>query len=179
VPLVTRVAQSLFALFMVLVFCYVVYQAEYGFGAFEPRAAIFPWVIGLPSLLLAIYVFIRDALQSTREVKVAESALWSEPEIAPAIARERTIAIAFWILGFLVAIWMLGFVPASAIATWLYLKFGTGEKWPVSLALAAGCWLFFFGVFDYALQLPFPHGALVEFFHDNIPEVANLFAAGG
>lgn len=161
-PLSTRLAQSLFALFMVVVFVYVIYQAKYGFGADEPRAALFPWVIGLPSLLLAIYVFIKDATQSNREVKTEESALWNEPEIDPILARHRTLSISGWIVGFFLLIWILGFVPASAIATLLYLKFGAGEKWPMSLALTAACWLFFFGVFDYALQLPFPKGTAIE-----------------
>ena len=60
------------------------------------------------------------------------------------------------------AIWILGFVPASAIATFLYLKYGAGEKWPISLMLTAACWLFFWGMFDYALQLPFPNGVLFD-----------------
>ncbi|HEY7220465.1 MAG TPA: tripartite tricarboxylate transporter permease [Candidatus Binatia bacterium] len=178
-PVATRVGQSLFALFILGVFVYVVYQAEYGFGAFEPRAALFPWVIGVPSLLLSVYVFIKDALQSTREVKAEEGALYSEPEVDPILARQRTISIASWILGFFLAIWILGFVPASAIATFLYLKFGAGEKWPITLVLTAACWLFFFGVFDYALQLPFPQGAFFDWVHFDITHVRNLFAAGG
>jgi len=178
-PPATRIAQSLFALSMVGIFLYVVHEAKYGFGAVEPRAALFPWVIGLPSLLLAIYVFIRDASQSTRKVKVEESVLWSEPEVDPIIARQRTVSIGCWIVGFFLTIWVLGFVPASAIATFLYLKFGTGEKWPITLALTAACWLFFFGVFAYGLSLPFPEGALFDLVHIHIPAVQNLFAASG
>ena len=68
---------------------------------------------------------------------------------------------------------------ASAIATFLYLKFGAGERWPVTLAITAGCWLFFFGLFDYALQLPFPQGAFFDWVHFDIAHVRNLFAAGG
>jgi hypothetical protein len=140
----------------------VVYQAEFGFGAFELRSALFPWVVGLPGLVLAIYVFFKDSLQSTRQVKVAESALYTEPEVDPILARQRTVMIGCWIVGFFLAIWILGFVPASAIATFLYLKFGAGEKWPISLALAVACWAFFFGLFDYALQLPFPSGEVFD-----------------
>ena len=80
-------------------------------------------------------------------------------------------------MGFFLAIWILGFVPASAIATFLYLKFGAAEKWPMTATLTIACWLFFFGVFDYALQLPFPHGAIFDFVHLHIPSVQNLFAA--
>jgi hypothetical protein len=78
------------------------------------------------------------------------------------VARQRTMAIGCWIVGFFIAIWVLGFVPASAIATFLYLKFGAGEGWPMTLAISVGCWLFFFMLFDYALQMPFPQGALFE-----------------
>ena len=179
VPLAKRIGQSLFALFLVGIFVYVVYQAQYGFGASEPRAAIFPLVIGIPGLLLAIYVFLKDALQSTRKVKVDDSVLWSEADVDPIIAWRRTVSIGCWIVGFFVAIWILGFVPASAIATFLYLKFGAGEKWATTAALTFTCWLFFYGFFDYALQLPFPRGAIFDFVHIHIPAVQSLFAANG
>jgi putative tricarboxylic transport membrane protein len=178
VPLGERVGRALFALFILVVFGYVVYEAEYGFGAFEPRAALFPWVIGLPSLMLALYVLFQESFKSVRKI-TSEESLYSEPEIDPVVARQRTASIICWILGFFLAIWVLGFVPASAIATFLYLKFGAGEKWPMTAALTIACWLFFFGVFDYALQLPFPHGALFDFVHIPIPAVQNIFAANG
>jgi hypothetical protein len=57
------------------------------------------------------------------------------------------------------------------------LRFGAGEKWPITFALTAACWLFFFGVFDYALQLPFPHGAVFDWVH--LEMAKNIFAAGG
>ncbi|HSC43293.1 MAG TPA: tripartite tricarboxylate transporter permease [Candidatus Binatia bacterium] len=176
-PMAIRVGQSLFALFILGIFVYVVYQAKFGFGAEEPRAALFPWVIGLPSLLIAIYVFVKDALQSTRKVKVEEAVLYSEPEVDPIVARQRALSMGSWIVGFFLAIWILGFVPASAIATFLYLKFGASEKWPVTLVLTAACWLFFFGVFGYGLQLPFPQGVVFDWVH--LAGVRSIFAAGG
>jgi hypothetical protein len=84
-----------------------------------------------------------------------------------------------WIVGFSLAIWILGFVPASAIATFLYLKFGASEKWPVTLALTVVCWLLFFGVFGYGLQLPFPQGVFFDWLHLDIGGVRSIFAAGG
>ncbi|HXV82397.1 MAG TPA: tripartite tricarboxylate transporter permease, partial [Candidatus Binatia bacterium] len=161
-PLITRIGQSLFALFILLVMAYVVYEAKWGFGSWEPRAALFPWVVGVPTFLLALYVFVKDSMQTTRKVKVEEYHFEDEPEVDPVVARRRTFAITCWIVGFFLAIWMIGFIPASAIATLLYLKFGAGERWPVTLAIGAACWLFFWGMFDYALQMPFPHGALFD-----------------
>jgi TctA family transporter len=163
VPLLTRITGSVFALLIVGVMSYVVYEAMYGFGSFEPRAGIFPWVVGVPCLALSLYIFAKEALTSTQEIKTGgQYAIPDEPEIEPIVTRQRTFAIGCWIVGFFIAIWVVGFIPASAIATFLYLKFGAGERWPATLAITAGCWLFFFGLFDYALQLPFPQGALFE-----------------
>ena len=179
VPLASRITASLFALLIVGIMSYVVYESVYGFGAFEPRAGMFPWVVGVPSLVLAIYIFLKDALTAKREIKTGGLyQIPEEPEIEPIVARQRTFAIGSWIAGFFLAIWILGFVPASAIATFLYLKFGAGERWPVTLAITAGCWLFFFGLFDYALQLPFPKGALFDWVDIDVAAVRNLFAAG-
>lgn len=152
-------------------FAYVVYEAKLGFGAWEPRAALFPWVIGLPSLCLAIYVLIRDVRQHTRSVKPEESPSASEPEIDPIIARQRTLSIIGWMVGFFAAIWLLGFTAAAVVATFLYLKFGAGEKWPVSLALTAVSGLFFFGLFEYSLQLPFPEGAIFDWVPANFAAI--------
>lgn len=161
-PMSTRVAASAFALLMTGIFAYVVYQATYGFGSFEPRAALFPWTVGVPCLALTLYIFVQEALTSKKVVKTSDVYQTAEPEVEPIVARQRTMAIGCWIVGFFIAIWVLGFVPASAIATFLYLKFGAGEGWPMTLAISIGCWLFFFTLFDYALQMPFPQGALFE-----------------
>jgi len=163
VPASTRIMRSLFALGIVGLFAYVLYQAEFGFGAFEPRAALFPRVIGLPGLLLAVYILSEELLRSTREVKADEFATSVESEIDPGTARQRTIAIVSWIAGFFLAIWCLGFVAASVVATFLYLKFGAKESWPAAIGLTLAAWLFIYGVFDYALQMPFPKGAAMEF----------------
>jgi hypothetical protein len=163
VPMASRITASVFALLIVGVFAYVVYQSVYGFGAFEPRSAFFPWAIGMPCLILAIYVFSKEVLTPKKVIKTATAyAAPEEPEIEPIIERQRTFAIGCWIVGFFIAIFVLGFIPASAIATFLYLKFGAGERWPVTLAITVGCWLFFFALFDYALQMPVPQGALFE-----------------
>ena len=173
-----RIARSFFALFIAAIFGYVVYEARFGFGAVEPRAALFPWVIGLPSLLLAIFILGQEALQSTRTVKAEEFAFANEPQVDPLVARQRTLEIICWIVGFFLAIWVLGFVPASAIATFLYLKWGAGERWPVTLAVTAACWLLFFGLFDYTLQLPFPHGVFFDWLPIGIASLSESLLTG-
>jgi Tripartite tricarboxylate transporter TctB family len=159
----SRIAHALFALFFVGLFTFIVYQAKFGFGSWEPRAALFPLAIGIPCLILAILTVGLELFRSTRPM-ASENVLPAEGtrEIAPDEARNRTMVIAGWIVGFFLAIWFLGFPIASAIATLLYLKFGGGERWATSLALALVAWAFFYGMFDYALKLPFPEGALMD-----------------
>ncbi|MEE9146556.1 MAG: tripartite tricarboxylate transporter permease [Candidatus Tectomicrobia bacterium] len=159
----------LFALFFVAVFIHVLREALFGFGAFEERAALFPLIIGVPSLACALLVLGRGLrtfflppgfLPPGRQAGAAEL----DGVVEPAVARRRTLSMAGWIVGFFVAIWLLGFPIAAAVATFLYLKLGAWEKWPITLCLTGVAWLFFYGLFDYSLHLPFPTGALFLWF---------------
>jgi len=163
VPLRSRIAHGLFALFFVAIFAFIVYQAKFGFGSWEPRAALFPLAIGVPCLILAILTFGLELFRSTRAVTAENiSPAEARNEIAPDEARNRTMVIAGWIVGFFLIIWFLGFPMASALATFLYLKLSSAERWSTSLALALVAWGFFYGMFDYALSLPFPEGLLLD-----------------
>jgi hypothetical protein len=64
------------------------------------------------------------------------------------------------VLGFFAALRLLGIARAVPVTTLLYLKVGAGEKWPISLVVTAGLWLFLYGLFVYTLQIPFPEGWL-------------------
>lgn len=149
-------SRTLFAGFFVAVFVYVVYEALYGFGAVEKSAALFPLAVGVPSLVLAFLALVQEA-RAPAPAAVAETAATAAER---ALRRRRTAGIAGWTVGFFLMIWLLGFITASAVATLLYLKLGAGEKWGISVALAAVAWIFFFGLFDYGLHLPFPPGEL-------------------
>ena len=178
VPLHERIGSGLFALLLAAALVFVFYEAKFGFGADEPRAALFPLVIGIPSLLIALYVTVKEFFTSGRRLTVEVDPLASEAEIDPVLARQRTAAIIFWIFAFYLAIWLFGFTGAAAIATFFYLKFGAGEKWPIAVTLGTVGWLFFFGVFDYGLHLPFPEAAISEWVQIYIPTAQTIFAFG-
>ncbi|OGP96935.1 MAG: hypothetical protein A2W10_02625 [Deltaproteobacteria bacterium RBG_16_55_12] len=94
-----------------------------------------------------------------KKPRATEFGLEVGPEISPELAYRRTLAILGWTIGFFVGIWLLGFSLAVPTTIILYLKFAK-EKWPITLALALVAWLFFYGLFDYALHVPFPDGQL-------------------
>ena len=62
--------------------------------------------------------------------------------------------------GFLPLHLAAGFVLSSVVATFLYLKVGARERWPISIILTLVAYVFFGGIFDMLLHLPFPTGDL-------------------
>ncbi len=146
----------LFAVLFVSIFLYVLNEALFGFGAIEKQAALFPLTVGIPSFGLAILALAQELRAPSRGMMEVSATMSAELRIL----RHRTTAIAGWTAGFFVMIWLLGFITASGVATLLYLKLGARENWGISVILAAVGWLFFFGLFDFGLHLPFPPGEL-------------------
>jgi MFS family permease len=64
------------------------------------------------------------------------------------------------VLGYLLAIWLLGFPIGGPLCAFLQLKFGSREKWFLSLVLALSAWVFIYGIFDFVLHVPFPDGEI-------------------
>jgi hypothetical protein len=112
----------------------------------------------VPGLALAVVQLVRDA---TGRRDPEGGPAHRQPGIPAALARRRTAEIAAWIVGMLLAIWLIGFAGATLLVTLLYLRIGAGERWPISLALSAGGFLVVYGLFQRALGVPFPPGALV------------------
>ncbi|MGH7845452.1 MAG: hypothetical protein ACREQW_09820 [Candidatus Binatia bacterium] len=50
-------------------------------------------------------------------------------------------------------------------------------EWPVTVGLTPACWLFFYGVFDYTLQLPFPDGSIFRWVGFDFTAVRGVFVS--
>jgi putative tricarboxylic transport membrane protein len=125
-------------------------------GNFGIRAGLFPWVIGIPTLALAIWQFIKDL----RRPKTVAQEVKDRPAVPPEVARQRTVAIIGWIVGCLILIWLLGFSLAVPLMILLYLKLAGREGWPLTLTITICAWLFFYALFERTLNVPFPDGYL-------------------
>ncbi|HXG52114.1 MAG TPA: tripartite tricarboxylate transporter permease [candidate division Zixibacteria bacterium] len=147
-------APALFSLVVVVTLAAALWQSR-NFGL---RAGLFPWVVGTPTLLLALGQLVKDMF--ARDKKPAAAAV----EVPPEIARRRTLNILGWTLAFFLAIWFLGFSYAVPLMMLLYLKFPGREGWPITLAVTACTWLFFWGLFERALNVPFPEGLVFQLF---------------
>ncbi len=65
-----------------------------------------------------------------------------------------------WIFTWFVGIWLFGFTIGAPLCTFIQLKFGEREKWPLSLILTFVAWAFLYVVFERLLYVPFPEGEL-------------------
>jgi len=59
------------------------------------------------------------------------------------------------------AIWLLGFSYAVPLTIFLYLKLAGRENWTTTIAVTFFSWLFYWGLFEKMLNVPFPQGLLI------------------
>jgi hypothetical protein len=147
---------------LVGLFVYVLRETFVEIRPMEERAALFPMVLGIPCLALALLAFGQELFHVLRNPSGATDSGEAAFSLKPAIVRSRAFAIIAWILGFFLAIWLFGFPVAVPLACFLYFRFAGGEKWPISISLSLAAGLAFYGLFDYFLHLPFPEGVLFE-----------------
>jgi hypothetical protein len=122
------------------------------------KAGLFPLAIGIPVFCFAAaealwVLFGTTGRGETKDYQFSHEL--PEREIL-----KRTGVAAGWILGFFAAIVLLGFPFAVPLFVFLYLKLAAKEGWLLSALLTGAIWLFFYGLFDRLLHLPFPGGWL-------------------
>jgi len=141
---------------MVIVFAFAVYQAR----RWPIYARLLPWALGFPMLALALAQLALD-IRKKRAKSGDRAAEEPGAEIPAPVVRWRTLSIMAWLIGLFLAIWLLGFMVSIPLFTFLYLKIDSGESWWFAILLSAVTWGFIFGLFQWALNLPFPPGPLV------------------
>ena len=77
------------------------------------------------------------------------------------MVKQRTIAVILWTVGFFLAIWFLGFSYAVPLTILLYLKIAGKESWLMTASVTFFSWLFYWGLFEKLLNVPFPEGLLI------------------
>ena len=152
----TRFWDALFTSFIIVVIALALWQSR-NFGY---RAGLFPWTIGFPLLALAIAQLCLELTGKAKRTVTREGET-AEERSADVVLR-RTTSIVSWILGVLLLIWLLGFNLAVPVTMLLYLKLTGQEKWPITVIFTFVTWAFFYGLFVYSLNIPFPAGRIFE-----------------
>lgn len=147
--------ETVFCLLIIVVLGSALWQSM----RFDFRAGLFPWVIGFPVLSFVTLQFIFNVL-GKGEKGSGDHLFKAEAEIPAHLVNQRTAATFGWLLGYFVAIWLLGFSIGVPLCTFIQLKFGSREKWLLTLILTAISWGLLYGIFDHVLHVPFPTGQL-------------------
>ena len=122
------------------------------------RTALFPRVIAIPLLLLALTEMILSTLGVEKEREGPAVDFELTTDVDPAVAQKRTLGIVGWTVGFFAIIVLIGFPIAVPLFVFLYLKVVGKEGWVLTLILTAISWLFMEGLFNRLLHIPFPEG---------------------
>jgi len=113
-----------------------------------PKAALFPLVMGIPLLVLAVAQLVMD--------------LRERPPATP--EARRAWGILAWMVGFIVLVLLLGFPLAVPVFVLAYLVTSGRESWLLSVVLAAAAWGAFYLLFQRLLHFPFEDGLITGWF---------------
>lgn len=148
-------ARMLFTLSIVAVSVYAVISAK----DWPLGTRLFPWVIGVPVLFLSLVQLAVELYQSkhTRNPGREDTGdLQVDLSMSSLLVARKAGNFFAWLLGFFFCIWIFGFFVAVPLYGFLYLKFQAREGWWLSLVLTLGVFVFFVGLFDHILHLPWP-----------------------
>jgi hypothetical protein len=131
---------ALFSLGLALLAAAAVYKAL----SWPPKAALFPLVMGIPLLVLALAQMLVDLRQPP----------------AAAEGWRRGVVVFAWMALFIALVLIAGFPAAVPVFVFSYLVLESRERWGLALALAAAAWAFFHLLFERLLHFPFDAGLI-------------------
>jgi hypothetical protein len=156
--------EALFAFLLAVLFGYALFA-----GRFWPfKAALFPTVVGIPGVVLALAVGAL-ALRRGRSSRAgappqsgAPGDLFLDESSLTGDALKRTAVIFGWIFGAVIGSWLLGQKLALPLFVFGYLKLGSREGWVLSIVMTLATVALLLGVFDYVVNVAWYEG---EIFH--------------
>jgi hypothetical protein len=153
-----------------LLFCFVIVvvlgAALWASLGWNQRAGLFPWIVLVPTIALALWQLVDDARGKTTPptVVVGEQgeAAALDTELTSGEMARRGAGVVGWILGFFAAIWLLGWAIGGGVASAAYLRFAAHERWRVSIVYGVIAFLLLDIVFRQMLLIPFTVGTIFE-----------------
>jgi len=150
--------QAIFSFCALVFFCVFVYQAM----GWRMQARLYPFVIGIPMIILAIIQVIFDlkGIESKPEEGAAPVDIQRTSTVEPAVALKRAVIMFAWFLGFFFGCWLVGFSITIPVVVFSYMYFQGKEKLWLASTLTAISFVFYYSLFVKLLNLPFPDGAI-------------------
>ena len=130
------------------------------------RAGLFPWVVLVPTLALAVWQLVDDARGKTTPpttvVGDEGEATALEVDLPPEVMARRGAVVVGWILGFFAVMVLVGFAAGGALTSAAYLRLAARERWRVSVGYGVATYVLLEVVFHRLLAIPLPMGLVLE-----------------
>ena len=149
---------AVFSLCLAAVGAYAVVAAL----AWPFKAALFPLVMGIPLLVLALAQLLLELRGGKAEadsgppVDLAQAGA----DVPPELVRRRTLGTFAWMGAFAALVLLIGFPLAVPLFLFSYLVMQSSAGWLLSAALTAAGWGFFHVLFERLLHFPFDTGLI-------------------
>lgn len=148
---------ALFTVLMLLIMFGLVMSAK----QWQYQARLFPWAIGIPTLLLCFLQLGLDLFRAPKDTDAAGMMdLPVDRSVPVSVVIKRAINIFGWIFGFYFSIWIIGFIISVPLFLVLYLTIQAGESWKVTAFYTVLMGVFLVGVFEMVLHIPWPPGVI-------------------
>ena len=153
---------AIFTLIILAVFAFGVWDAT----EWAIQARLFPWVIGVPAIILCASQLLGDLFQRLRPEEMDDLRgamdLPVDRSVPVSVVAKRATNTFAWIIGLFVGVWLVGFVLSVPLFIFLYLKLQAEEKLTVAATSAFCMFLLIVGVFHLVLNVPWPEGVLPQ-----------------
>jgi len=147
----------------------------------EIHARLFPWVIGIPAIVLCLGQLMSDFFGRRKSGEEDTRGMMDLPvdrSVPTSIVIRRALNTFLWLCGLFVATRLIGLVIAVPLFILLYLKLQAGEKLWLSLKCGAAIALLLLGVFHLVLNVPWPEAVfpqLEEFILEQVESIYEWF----
>jgi uncharacterized membrane protein (DUF485 family) len=130
---------------------------------YNPQARLFPLVVSIPILILAIGLFISDLRASRQAAAVAEEAKppSGNVEVTPKGKFKKEVNAFVWAISLFVSLYLFGFIVTTALYTFLSLKVRSHFSWRSSIGISVGCLAFLYIVMIYGLRVDLYTGSVI------------------
>jgi hypothetical protein len=151
-----RKGRVLFSIFLIAVGAYAAYSAM----GWRFKAALFPLSVSIPLIILVTIQLLLEIFSKGETSEGPAVDLEFAADVPPEVARRRALGAFLWVAGFILAVYLVGFPLAVPIFIFSYLSLQGRVGLPLSVGLTAVAWLFFYGLFQWTLHLPFEDGLI-------------------
>ena len=155
----TNILQNGFTLLLIGAVAVGLYAAQ----GWNPTTALFPRVIGFPTLALLIAILAVDITRGRRRKQDGETD--GDGGIDFSTKASRTAIYLSWLIGFGVCIWAIGFVYSIPIYVFGYLKIVGKYGWLKSGSYAAAAVAVIVILFEYVFRVAWPEAAFLSILH--------------